>query len=116
MGHEAIVHGRIVGASWRVGERFARTHEPNREALSAVPENDDWPWLVRGVLALPAPYPQGTYRRQVIHFGLSMKDDPLDPGLWDRWLEKFERVLRQLSWRSARAHVATDFGPAAASP
>ena len=35
----------------------------------------DWPWVVRGIFALPAPYPQGTYRRQVIHFGLSIKDD-----------------------------------------
>ncbi|MFO0952960.1 MAG: hypothetical protein U0835_17770 [Isosphaeraceae bacterium] len=111
MGHEAIVYGRIVGASWRVGERFTWTHDLNREALAAVPEDDDWPWVVRGIFALPAPYPQGTYRRQVIHFGLSIKDDPCDRAVWDVWLHKFERVLRGLYWWSAAAHIATDFEP-----
>lgn len=110
MGHEAIVYGRIVGASWRVGERFAWTHELNREALAGVAEEDEWPWVVRGMFALPAPYPQGTYRRQIIHFGLSMKDEPFDPGVWDVWLGKFERVLRGLYWWSAVAHVATEVG------
>ena len=41
MGHEATVYGRIIGASWRVGERFTRTHDLNRQALAAVPEADD---------------------------------------------------------------------------
>jgi hypothetical protein len=111
VGHEAIVYGRIVGASWRVGERFTWTHDLNRQALAAVPEGDDWPWVVRGIFALPAPYPQGTYRRQVIHFGLSIKDEPFDRGIWDVWLGKFERVLRGLYWWSAVAHIATDFEP-----
>ena len=57
MGHEAIISGRIVGASWQVGERFRWTHDLNRVALAALPENDDWPWVVRGIFALPAPYP-----------------------------------------------------------
>jgi hypothetical protein len=111
VGHEAIVYGRIVGASWRVGERFTWTHDLNREALAAVPEDDDWPWVVRGIFALPAPYPEGTYRRQVIHFGLSIKDDPTDRRIWDVWLGKFERVLRGLYWWSAAAHLSTDFEP-----
>jgi hypothetical protein len=111
MGHEAIVYGRIIGASWQVGERFARTHDLNRAALATVPEADDWPWVVRSIFALPAPHPRGTYRRQVIHFGLSVKDDPSDRGVWDVWLGKFEAVLRRLYWRSAAAHLATDFEP-----
>ena len=111
MGHEAIVYGRVVGASWRVGERFTWTHDLNRQALAAVPEDDDWPWVVRGIFALPAAYPQGTYRRQVIHFGLSIKDEPSDRGIWDVWLGKFERALRGLYWWSAVAHIATDFEP-----
>ena len=111
MGHEAIVYGCIVGASWRVGERFTWTYELNREALASVPEDDLWPWLVRDIFALPAPYPQGTYRRQVIHFGLSLKDDPDDRGIWDVWLTKFERVLRKLYWRSGVLHLSTEFEP-----
>jgi hypothetical protein len=111
MGHEAIISGRIVGASWQVGERFRWTHDLNREALAALPENDDWPWVVRGIFALPAPYPEGTYRRQVIHFGLSMKDDPIDKGVWDVWIGKFESVLRRLYWLSALVRIETEFGP-----
>ena len=67
--------------------------------------------MVRGAFALPAPYPRGTYRRQVIHFGLSVKDDPDNRGVWGVWLGKFERVLRCLYWWSAAAHLATDFEP-----
>jgi hypothetical protein len=111
MGHEAIVYGCVVGASWRVGERFRWTHDLNRQALAAVPEADDWPWVVRGMFAPPAPYPRGTYRRQVIHFGLSVKDDPDNRGVWGVWLGKFERVLRGLYWWSAVAHLSTDFEP-----
>lgn len=111
MGHEAIVSGRIVGARWRVGDRITWTHDLNREALSAVPEDDDWPWVVRGIFALPAPYPQGTYRQQVIHFGLSIKDDPSNRGIWDVWLGKFEAVLRRMYWSSALAQINTDFEP-----
>jgi hypothetical protein len=111
VGHEAIISGRIIGASWRVGERFTWTHDLNREALTAAPLNDDWPWVVRGIFALPAPYPEGTYRRQVIHFGLSIKDDPANPSIWDVWLGKFESVLRRLYWWSASAQIETEFGP-----
>lgn len=109
MGHEAIVYGCIVGASWRVGERFTWTHDLNREALAGIPEQDDWPWVVRGIFALPASYPQGTYRRQIIHFGQSIKDEPNDRGIWEVWLRKFESVLRRLYWWSAYAHLSTDF-------
>ena len=36
MGHEAIVYGRIVGASGEVGERFRGLQERNHDALSVV--------------------------------------------------------------------------------
>ena len=111
MGHEAILSGRIVGATWQVGEWFRWTYELNRDALATVPEDDGWPWVVRGIFALPAPYPEGTDRRQVIHFGLSMKDDPIDPGIWDVWLGKFEAVLRRLYWWSALVRIESEFGP-----
>ena len=109
MGHEAVIYGRIVGASWQPGERFTWTHDLNREALVGMPEDDDWPWVTPGIFALPATYPKGTYRRQIIHFGLSIKDEPSDRGIWDIWLEKFERVLRGLYWTSTVAHLTTDF-------
>jgi hypothetical protein len=111
VGHEAIISGRIEGASWRVGEQFIRTHDLNREALATLPEDDDWPWVVRGIFALPAPYPQGTYRSQVIHFGLSIKDEPTDRSIWNVWLVKFEAVLRRLYWWSATVLLETEFEP-----
>jgi hypothetical protein len=49
--------------------------------------------VVRGIFALPAPHPQGTYRRQVIHFGLSIKDDPSNRGIWDVWLAKYSAMM-----------------------
>lgn len=109
MGHEAIVYGYIKGASWHIGDRFKWLHELNRDALAAVPDDANWPWVVRDTFALPADYPKGVYRRQIIHFGLSLKDDPHDAALWGVWFDKFERVLRQLYWCSAIAHFTTDF-------
>ena len=111
MGHEAIVYGRINGATWHVGDGFRRMYDLNRDALAAVPEEDNHPWVVRGIFALPAPYPQGFYRRQIIHFGLSLRDFPDEQDRWDVWLGKFERVLRGLYWWKATAHFETDFGP-----
>jgi len=109
MGHEAIVCGGIVGAHWRVGERFTRTYDLNRDAIATVPEDDDWPWVVRSIFALPGPYPQGSYLSQVIHFGLSIKDEPCDRGIWDKWFGKFEMVLQRLYWSSTMAILQTEF-------
>jgi hypothetical protein len=84
MSHEAILYGRIIGATGRPGTAgYFALHERNRAVLNRLPRNDDWPWLVRGMFALPAGHPQGTFRRQVIHFGASIKDDPYDRGIWD---------------------------------
>lgn len=114
MGHEAFVYGMIVGAAYRVGGgQYRMLQERNAEAIMKLPEpeGDEWPWLNRSVFALPGPWPQGTYRRQVIHFGLSVKDDPFDRRCWDVWFAKFERILRQLYWLSARVCLETDFEP-----
>lgn len=112
MSHEAILYGRIIGATGRPGTAgYFDLHARNRAAINRLPRDDDWPWLVRGMFALPAGHPQGTFRRQVIHFGASIKDDPLDRGIWDVWLGKFESLLRKLYWRSAAVHLSTDFEP-----
>jgi hypothetical protein len=111
VGHEAILYGRIIGASGRLGPGYRVLQDRNRAVIRRLPQEDDWPWMVRGMFALPAAYPQGTYRRQIIHFGLSIKDDPRDRGVWDVWLGKFEAVLQRLYWWSAVAHLSTDFEP-----
>jgi hypothetical protein len=108
--HEAILYGHVVGATGRPGTAgYFDLHARNRAALNLLPRIDDWPWLVRGMFALPAGRPQGTFRSQVIHFGASIKDDPLNRGLWDEWLGKFESLLRRLYWWSAVVHISTDF-------
>lgn len=105
MGHEVIVFGSIEGAD----------PEPlralNAAALSELPAEDEWPWLVRGMFALPALWPQGTYRCQVIHFGASLKDEPEDRSCWDVWIGKLETLLRRLHWWSATLHLVTEFEP-----
>ena len=111
MGHEAIVYGVIVGASYRIGEDYRLLQDYNAAIIRKLRTEDDWIWLVRSAFALPGQYPQGTYRRQIIHFGLSIKDDPSDRGCWDIWFEKFEEVLKRLYWLSAKVHIETDFEP-----
>ena len=111
MGHEAMVFGCIEGATWHSGEEYRRLQALNAAVILALPANDEWPFMTRDMFALPAPFPQGTYRCQVIHFGMSLKDDPYDRSVWDTWLGKFEGVIRKLYWFSVVAYVRTDFEP-----
>jgi hypothetical protein len=111
MGHEAIIYGRIEGAHWEFGERFSWTYELNQVAIASIPLADKWPWLVQGMFALPSPWPMGTYRSQIIHFGASIKDAPGEEEVWDSFTAKFEAVLRTLYWWSAVLHLETDFIP-----
>lgn len=105
MGHEVIVFGCVEGADPE------RLHALNAGVIAELPTEDEWPWLVRGMFALPAGWPQGTYRSHVIHFGASLKDEPGNRSCWDAWLEKFERLLRRLYWWSVAVHLRTEFEP-----
>ena len=78
------------------------------DVLNRLSTTDDWPPLVRGMFALPAAWPVGTYRQQVIHFGGSFKDESI--GLGTLWVGKFEGLLRQLYWLTAVVHVETEIG------
>jgi hypothetical protein len=111
VGHEAILYGRIVSASGRPGPNFSALQDRNRTILNHMAWDDDWPWLVRSMFSLLGHYPKGTYRRQVIHFGASIKDEPCDRSIWDVWFVKFEKLLQRLYWSSAVVHLATDFEP-----
>jgi hypothetical protein len=105
LGHEVIIFGYVEGAD----AEGLRSH--NAGALTGLPAEDEWPFLVRGMFALPAEWPQGTYRAQVIHFGASLKDEPQDRSSWDAWLGKFESLLRRMYWWSATACLRTEFEP-----
>ena len=121
MGHEVIIHGAIEGSTLDP-DRYRLLQDRNAEVIRALPETDDFPWLTRDMFALPASEPQGTYRSQVIHFGLSLKDDPQGVGELDAWptperegihgwMTKFERLLAHLYWFGADLFVQTDFEP-----
>lgn len=105
MGHEVVVFGSIEGPE--AGALRAR----NAAALADLPDVDEWPCLVRGMFALPADRPQGTYRSHVVHFGASFKDEPRDATCRDGWIAKFEALLRRLHWHAATLHLSTEFGP-----
>ena len=111
MGHEAIIYGAIIGASYTAGDRLRILQQHNRRVLEALPDEDPWPGLTRGVFAVPAESAPEIYMSQVIHFGLSTKDDPYDRSRFDPWFQKFERLLRQLFWYSAVAHLETELDP-----
>ena len=111
MGHEAVIYGWIEGATWKTGERYRRLQSRNENVLSQLPEKDEWPWLVRGIFALPAPWPQGTYRCQAIHLALTLKDSPCENQWRDEWIGKFEDVLRRLYWFSATLHIIRELDP-----
>lgn len=121
MGHEVIIHGVIEGATLD-RDRYRLLQERNAGVIRALPKTDDFPWLTRDMFALPASEPQGTYRSQVIHFGLSLKDDPLgvvELDAWPTperegiygWIIKFERLLMQMYWFGADLFVQTEIEP-----
>lgn len=110
MANQIILFGMIEDASLGRESRNV-LQERNVEVISQLPVEDEFPWLTRGMFALPSPSPQGTFREQIIHFGLSMKDRFLSPSAvygrehgWppeDRahvteWIGKFEDLLRRL--------------------
>ena len=110
VGHEVIMYGVIIGATRAPGEGFRSLYTLNEEFIDSLPSDDDHPWVDGSIFALPGPYPNGTYRRQAIHFGLTIKDDPNDlDSFMETWLTKFENILAQLYWFSTRLHVIRDF-------
>jgi hypothetical protein len=112
MGHEAILHGRILAGDGVGGTRLQHVlqlQDRNRAVINRLPREDEWPWLIRGMFALPRRWPYGVYRNQVIAFGESLKDDPTNRVCWDVWLAKFEGLLRRLYWWSAVVYLTTDF-------
>ena len=112
MAQEAVIHGAIVCPAAPGDPREALMADTNAEVVSTLPQLDHWPWLTRSMFALPAGFPQGSYRSQVIHIGLSIKGRPNEPQWLDPWLDKFEGVLRRCYWVRARLIVEPDDGDA----
>jgi len=111
MGHEAIVYGFIEGAKGKVGNDFRILQNLNAELFKSLEKDDDWPWVDCSIFSLPGPHPRGTYRSQIIHFGLSIKEDPPPDRIegWSIFFKKFEEVLKKLYWVRARICIESDF-------
>jgi hypothetical protein len=118
MGHEAVIYGVIIGAVLHGAEDYRTLQSFNEHTLRSLPQDDYHPWVDATIFSLPGPYPRGTYRRQPIHFGITIKEDTSPVYVkgeyreWeDLWMEKFEEVLRKLFWTSARLVLESDFQP-----
>lgn len=105
MAHESIVYGVIVGLPWRTSD-YRRLQRWNRERIERLPRSDAWPFLTRGMFAIPGDEPdEGTFRSQVIHFGATLKEVEWS---WHLWLPKLEALLRELYWEEAHVHLRTE--------
>jgi hypothetical protein len=106
MGHVSIVYGIIIGAPSKIPD-YHKLQHLNNKVLASLPENDNFPWVTKNMFHFQDPENiEGTYREQIIAFAASYKEIEYE---WEVWLEKFESVLKQLYWISAKIHLETDF-------
>ena len=87
MGHEATIYGAIWGAKYRSGDDFRKLQVENEHIIRSLPRDSDWPWVDMSIFSLPGPFPIGTYREQLIHFGLTLKDSPSKEKWIEEWIE-----------------------------
>jgi len=103
MGHQSNVYGVIDCFKGRRGEIDA--DDLNQSALAALPERDDWPFLVRAMFATASSeHVTIDYTYRSIHFAASYKEVEFE---WADWLAKFERFLAKVDGMAARVHLET---------
>lgn len=106
MDNESIVYGviREVGAGLPRERRLRQEH--NRRIIDALPSADGWPFLCREMFGVSGfDEMGGTYQTQVIHFGASYRAVEYE---WEKWMAKFETLLKQMYWVSAKVHLETE--------
>lgn len=104
MGYISIIYGLIEGPNWRRPDYWQMGHQ-NLYAISMLPEEDEWPFLSRGLFSFVRHAAQGNYKRQMIHFGGSFKQ--LDEE-WEEWLAKFEALLQRMYWHRVHLHLRSE--------
>src|ERR1051325_4256449 len=103
MSEESRVYGCIVGQPGSTPD-WHFPYEFNHAVIGALPTEDAYPPLTRGIFTVPMDYRQSGsafYRQQIIHFGASFNHLS---EYWHVWLAKFEELLRRLSWLEVRLH------------
>ena len=106
MDQETLVYGviRTVAGGNRMEDLAMR--QANRNAILALGSTDDFPYLTQDMFHLPTPYPvQGTYMTPLLQFAASYQAVEYE---WQHWVEKFERLLVALYWRSATVYLETE--------
>ncbi|MEX1058025.1 MAG: hypothetical protein WED11_09845, partial [Natronospirillum sp.] len=105
MDQETLVYGVIRTVS--LGDRLEdlAMRQANRNAILGLSTVDEFPYLTQDMFHLPTPGGQGTYMTPLIQFAASYQAVEYE---WTRWLEKFERLLVDLYWRSAIVYLETE--------
>jgi len=108
MGHQTILYGFIEGSTYKPGDDYRKLQKLNESIIEQIPEEDEYPFLTKSMFSYPDSEPtRGTYRAKIIHFGGTQK------GLmWNEvpvWVDKFEKLLSELYWFEAVAHIWTDY-------
>lgn len=106
MDQESIVYGvvRDIAFGTQMERRVRRAH--NRKVVEALPDADGWPFICREMFGISGfDEMAGTYQTQVIHFGASYRAIEYE---WQLWMNKFEELLQQMYWVSAKVHLETE--------
>ena len=92
MGHQSLVYGVIE--VFPSGTQRPDADSRTQTALAALPESDDWPFLVRSMFSATFnEHVSVAYMLRPIHFAASLKTVEWE---WEEWLVKFERLLSML--------------------
>ncbi len=105
---ESIVYGVIRGIPAGGELEAYRRRRTNWAAIQELPSSldDDWPFLSREMFSMPGPdVYSGTYHTQLIHFAASYNSIEYE---WERWISRFEAMLRSMYWLSATVHLETE--------
>jgi hypothetical protein len=107
MSQQSIVYGCIkVALPGKNPEAVRERRAVNRQVLSELPSNEEWPLLPREMFSLPAEaLDLDVITSDVLHFGQAYRGIEHE---WDQWLERFETILRQMYWETAVVHLETE--------
>lgn len=106
MDQESIVYGIIRDVPSSDSAFVMHARLTNCDAILGLGDSDDFPYFTSGMFSIPADdLLQGTYQTQVIHFAASYNSVEYE---WQRWVNKFEALLKKMYWMSATVHLETE--------
>lgn len=97
MGEMSIVHGRIT---------LRGNHAKARTAIAAIGNDDEYPWLRSEMFSIGAAESPFYYENTVIAFAATYKSVEHE---WRSFQAKFETLLRQLDFDTAKLELETEF-------